>query len=65
MKRPSLTDLLYKLRQQLDHFDRSPDFGDAEAVAAIRGYLVLRIREAERLMHPGFPAKRAQQTKAA
>jgi hypothetical protein len=47
MSRLSKSDLLQSLRAQLQHFDQSPDFGDAEAVAAIRQHLVLRIREAE------------------
>jgi hypothetical protein len=34
----------------LEHFDCSPDFGEGEAVAAIRRHLLLRIREAEGLL---------------
>jgi hypothetical protein len=40
-------DLLQALYAQLKHFDHSPDFGDADAVAVIRQHLLLRIREAE------------------
>jgi len=40
-------DLLERLRANLWHFDNSPDFGDREAVEAIRRHLELRIREAE------------------
>ena len=39
---------LEELRAQLQHFDQSPDFGDADAVEEIRQHLLLRIREAER-----------------
>lgn len=31
----------------MQHFNDSPDFGDAEAVEIIRQHLLLRIREAE------------------
>jgi hypothetical protein len=47
MKKRSQAELLHSLRQQLEHFDHSPDFGDAAAVEQIRRYLVIRIREAE------------------
>jgi hypothetical protein len=47
MNRLSKSQLVQALRKQLQHFDESPDFGDAEAVAAIRKHLLLRIREAE------------------
>ncbi len=43
-------DSLQALRAQLQHFDHSPDFGDAESVAVIRRHLMLRIREAEGAM---------------
>ena len=38
---------LANLRETLRHFEQSPDFGDAEAVDAIRRHLQVRIREAE------------------
>jgi len=41
--------LLETLRANLEHFEKSPDFGDAEAVEAIRRHLQMRIREAEGL----------------
>lgn len=41
------TDRLQTLQANLQHFNLSPDFGDGEAVAAIRVYLIVRIREAE------------------
>jgi hypothetical protein len=47
MNRLPKSQLVQTLRAQLQHFDQSPDFGDAEAVAAIRKHLLLRIREAE------------------
>ena len=47
MKRASQTTRLQALRAQLQHFNDSPDFGDAEAVEIIRQHLLLRIREAE------------------
>jgi len=47
MNRLPKSQLLKILREQLQHFDQSPDFGDAEAVAVIRRHLLLRIREAE------------------
>ena len=47
MNRPAESELLYRLQAQLEHFDRSPDFGDAEVVADIRRHLLTRIREAE------------------
>ncbi len=67
MNRASHTDLLYRLQTQLQHFDRSPDFGDAEAVAAIRRHLLLRIREAEGFVRCQLPdqAEREQQAEAA
>ena len=40
-------DQLERLRTDLRHFEHTPDFGDAETVAAIRRHLELRIREAE------------------
>jgi hypothetical protein len=43
-------DLLKTLRANLEHFENSPDFGDAEAVEAIRRHLRVRIREAEGLV---------------
>ena len=39
--------LLEKLRSNLQHFEISPDFGDADAVEAICQHLKVRIREAE------------------
>ena len=51
MKRLSNQDRLGRLRAQLRHFEQSPDFGDKEAVDAIRQFLLLRIREAEGAMH--------------
>ncbi len=47
MNKLPINDLLQALRAQLQHFEHSPDFGDAEAVAGIRRHLLLRIREAE------------------
>jgi hypothetical protein len=47
MKHTPLGDRAEELRSQLRHFENSPDFGDADAVAAIRSLLLLRIREAE------------------
>jgi hypothetical protein len=47
MNRVPHQELLSTLRAQLQHFDDSPDFGDAEAVAVIRRHLLLRIRETE------------------
>jgi len=38
---------LAALRASLEHFEQSPDFGDAETVKEIRRHLELRIREAE------------------
>ena len=49
MKRLSHADRVEKLREHLQHFEESPDFGDAEAVEVIRRHLRLRIREAEGL----------------
>lgn len=40
-------DRLKTLRTYLEHFDQSPDFGDREAVEAIRQLLLMRIREEE------------------
>ena len=40
-------DQLTTLRASLEHFEQSPDFGDAESVEAIRRHLKLRIKEAE------------------
>jgi len=47
MKTGPLMHQLKILRGYLDHFDHSPDFGDGEAVAAIRRHLLTRIRELE------------------
>ena len=47
MNRLPKADLLQALHAQLKHFDHSPDFGDADAVAVIRQHLLLRIREVE------------------
>ena len=60
MKRPLPTDLLYRLQAQLRHFDHSPDFGDAESVAAIRRHLLVRIREAEGLVRSHSQVQVAQ-----
>src|ERR1700733_12818626 len=60
MNQASHRNTLCKLRAQLEHFDRSPDFGDAEAVAAIRRHLLLRIREAESSMRCRLPARPEQ-----
>jgi hypothetical protein len=67
MNQPSNTDLLHRLNAQLQHFDRSPDFGDAEAVAAIRRHLLGRIREAESLVQCRMPVRvgRVQRAEAA
>jgi hypothetical protein len=67
MNRPTHMDTLFRLEEQLRHFDRCPDFGDAEAVAAIRQHLLVRIREAESLMRSGIPiqANRASRAEAA
>lgn len=40
-------DQLTALRANLEHFEQSPDFGDAEAAEVIRRHLKVRIREAE------------------
>lgn len=40
---------LERLRANLQHFESSPDFGEREAVEAIRRHLAVRIREAEGL----------------
>jgi hypothetical protein len=50
MKYGHQNDVLKTLQAQLEHFNQSPDFGDAEAVAVIRQHLLLRIREAESAM---------------
>jgi hypothetical protein len=50
MKHGHQYDVLGTLRAQLEHFERSPDFGDADAVAVIRQHLLTRIREAEGAM---------------
>jgi hypothetical protein len=42
--------MIRALKAQLHHFDHSPDFGDGEAVQAIRQHLLLRIREVEGAM---------------
>jgi hypothetical protein len=67
MKRNTHMDLLYRLEEQLRHFDYAPDFGDAEAVAAIRRHLLGRIREAENLVRCSVPvqAERVSQAEAA
>jgi hypothetical protein len=67
MNLPSHPELLYRLRQQLEHFDCSPYFGDGEAVAAIRRHLLVRIREAESLVQYRFSvqAERVPQAEAA
>ena len=67
MNQASHRDVLYKLRAQLEHFDCSPDFGDADAVAAIRQHLLLRIREAESSMRRFIPVntRRENQSEAA
>ena len=49
--------LLYRLRLQLQNFESSPDFGDGEAVAAIRRHLLVRIREAESLVQDRLPVR--------
>ena len=47
MNRLPKSQLLQTLREQLQYFDESPGFGDAEAVAVIRRHLLQRTREAE------------------
>jgi hypothetical protein len=48
MKHPPQDHLLHTLHSQLQHFDHSPDFGDAAAdVNVIERLPALRIREAE------------------
>lgn len=47
MKSGSQTDRLQSLRASLQHFDHYSDFGDSEAVEAIRRHLMIRIRDAE------------------
>jgi hypothetical protein len=42
-------DVLSTLRNNLEHFDNTPDFGDGETVEFIRRHLHMRIREAEGL----------------
>jgi hypothetical protein len=64
MNRFPRADLLNRLEEQLRHFDRSPDFGDAEAVAAIRQYLLVRIREAESLVRCRLPVQRERGSQA-
>jgi hypothetical protein len=53
MNRLPKAELLQSLHAQLKHFDHSPDFGDADAVAVIRKHLLLRIREAEGALRDG------------
>lgn len=67
MNRPQHANLLYRLQEQLQHFDRSADFGDAETVAAIRQHLLVRIREAEGMLRCStpFPVERISQAEAA
>lgn len=61
MKTGSQIDRLQSLKAALQHFDHSPDFGDAEAVEAIRRHLMVRIREAEIAMkYNRLPAPCAQ-----
>ena len=50
MKTGVQTERLDSLLATLQHFDCSPDFGDSEAVAAIRKHLMVRIREAESVL---------------
>lgn len=40
-------DQLATLRASLEHFEKSPDFGDSASVEVIRRHLKVRIREAE------------------
>jgi hypothetical protein len=47
MNRLPQHEMIRALKAQLHHFDHSPDFGDGEAVQAIRRHLLQRIREAE------------------
>ena len=42
--------VLQTLRASLEHFHRSPDFGDAADVEVIKSLLALRIRELERAL---------------
>ena len=67
MKRPSYPDLLRRLKLQLAHFERSPDYGDSESVAAIRRLLLLRIREIESVLacRPPVATKQVGQVEAA
>ena len=53
MKTAPQNDRLQALFSMLHHFDHSPDFGDSETVAAIRGHLLVRIREAQSSMRSG------------
>jgi hypothetical protein len=50
MKHDQQDRILHTLRASLDHFDSSPDFGDAADVRVIKSFLALRIREAESAM---------------
>ena len=61
MNRLPKSQLLQALREQLRHFDLSPDFGDAEAVAVIRRHLLQRIREAEHAVQRGARFEPARQ----
>lgn len=56
---------LEKLRANLKHFENSPDFGDAEAVAVIRRHLLTRIREAESARRYSPYSQPQSQTEAA
>jgi hypothetical protein len=47
MNKHPQNEVIRALRTQFEHFDRSPDFGDGEAVRVIRQHLLTRIREAE------------------
>ena len=47
MNRLPKEEVIRELRAQLQHFDRSPDFGDGESVQVIRQLRVRRIHEAE------------------
>ena len=57
MKTASQSDRLQSLLATLQHFDSSPDFGDAEAVAVIRKHLMVRIREAESAVRCAEPQR--------
>ena len=65
MKHSPQQDRVEALRAQLSHFEQSPDFGDAEAVAVIRRHLLLRIREAESASRIRFWLEPQPQTEAA